>query len=791
MDASRVVHKGITRLNALPEEIVANIAFRLDCDDLQNLRLTCRALELSTFHGFADEYFKAKGFILTSDSVNVLLGIANDERLRHRLKHVYLLVAYLPARAIDGHTCGFKPTTRQREAYLMYSSDQQNMKKTRQDVSKISEALGKLPKVTTLTLVDAAERLPAHVDIAGYRKLTRRTATNPIVASLSSAPRDAEYPSFLTHSWRTLLSALSRSGMNTLTGLETLMSHFNGLSACRDLAIPLSERKSSRKTLASLKTLSLHLRSTFVKGEAGSPDLQTSSRQMSHFAKILPAISRLHLTFDGNPHSGFLFSGFMDGLKTPATLTNLSLDTLVINTETLSNVLKACSSLRVFRNVMIELTDESWTTILRVLQKMQDLEHLDLMFLKEAQCKAFFLAQEEPQLDGGDMEPSDFFSFLGYPPGQTLHDGGGGQATEDDDDESSDVETGPPVTDAGPHTSAADMTDAPDEVVSDDGMGSDWQDADGPGAGAAQQEESEPAEAEEDFKAPGLEDSANRGYYVCLKSRDKIIKWLPIFIEQYNLGEAGIPMELPAGVVAGPMPTALAANAGQAAGPNGDLGAQLLHSLISMLPPMPVGNGQGAGGHGAGGQNAGGQVAGGQGAGGQGAGGQGAGGQGAGGQGAGGQGAGGQGAGGPGAAAQNANGQVQAAQSAEGQGTNQNHGAPNSTAGLDVPVLQGSDVGPAAPNPPALPGPAASPDQRDDEDPDAADTSTGPAALIAGPGSGSQTPAQNTTSVQDFAVSGSASMQGAAIVPGGVTIPDPWMFEDEEAVYSDEEVDVD
>ncbi|KAF2769994.1 hypothetical protein EJ03DRAFT_374054 [Teratosphaeria nubilosa] len=743
MDASMVVQKGIPRLDALPEEIVANIGFRLDCDDLQSLRLTCRALELSTFHGFATEYFNAKGFILTSDSVNVLLGIANNERLRHRLKHVYLLVAYLPARAIDGHTCGWTPTTRQREAYLMYSSDQQKMKEAQQDVSKISEALGKLPKVTTLTLTDGPERLPDHVDIAGYRKLTRRTATNPIVASLSKPPHDAKYPGFLTHSWRTLLSAISRSGMNTLTELETLMSPFNGLSACKDLAIPKSERESSRKALASLKTVSLHVRSTLIKGKDDSPDVQASGRRMSKFAKVLPAISRLYLAFDGNPDSGLLFSGFMDGLKAPATLTNLSLDTLVINTETLSNVLRSCSGLRIFRCVMIDLTDESWSAILKVLQKMQDLEHLDLMFLQEAQCKVFFLAQEEPELDDGAMGPPDFFSFLDYPPGQ-VHGGGDGQATKDDDDEASNVETEPPVASAGPHNSAADMMDAPDQIVSDDGMDSDWQDADEPGGGASQQEEVDPADDEEDFKAPGMEDHAERGYYVCLKSRDKIMKWLPIFLEQYNLGEAGIPMEPPAGVVAVPMPTALAANAGQAAGPNGDLGTQLLNSLMSLIPPLPVpvGNGQGAGGQGA--------------------------------------------------AVQNANGQGQAAQSA--QSTNQGNGVSNPTAGLNVPFLQGSDAGPAPQNLPAPPGPAATSDQNDDEDiaeQNAANTSTVPVPSTTGTGGGSQAPAQNTTSIQDFAVSGSASIQGAPIVPGGVAIPDAWMLEDEEAVYSDEEVDVD
>jgi hypothetical protein len=44
-------------LGGLPEELISNIADRLDCDDQCSLRLTCRSILAKTLQVFVKEYF--------------------------------------------------------------------------------------------------------------------------------------------------------------------------------------------------------------------------------------------------------------------------------------------------------------------------------------------------------------------------------------------------------------------------------------------------------------------------------------------------------------------------------------------------------------------------------------------------------------------------------------------------------------------------------------------------------------------------------------------------------------
>ena len=118
-------------LAALPEELISNIAMRLDVDDLSNLRLACRATETKSFFSFATECFSGKCFMITTESLKVFAGIASSVRLRAYLKDVYIYTALFSEQAYhcpNGcHNCAWQPTVRQSEAYRTYMLDQKRL----------------------------------------------------------------------------------------------------------------------------------------------------------------------------------------------------------------------------------------------------------------------------------------------------------------------------------------------------------------------------------------------------------------------------------------------------------------------------------------------------------------------------------------------------------------------------------------------------------------------------------------------------------------------------------------
>ena len=125
------IDTSMSRLAALPEELISNIALRMDIDDLSNLRLTCRTIETKSFFSFATEYFSGKCFMITTESLKVLVGIASSERLRKYLHDVYVYTAFFSEHAFhcpNGcHNCAWQPTVRQSEAYRTYMNDQKRL----------------------------------------------------------------------------------------------------------------------------------------------------------------------------------------------------------------------------------------------------------------------------------------------------------------------------------------------------------------------------------------------------------------------------------------------------------------------------------------------------------------------------------------------------------------------------------------------------------------------------------------------------------------------------------------
>ncbi|PPJ50752.1 hypothetical protein CBER1_08116 [Cercospora berteroae] len=76
-------------LLALPTELIAQVFSHLDDDDVFRARLSNKALEEASFASFGKRYFRKKGFMITSTSLDALNSIAQHEGLRKHVQHLW------------------------------------------------------------------------------------------------------------------------------------------------------------------------------------------------------------------------------------------------------------------------------------------------------------------------------------------------------------------------------------------------------------------------------------------------------------------------------------------------------------------------------------------------------------------------------------------------------------------------------------------------------------------------------------------------------------------------------
>ncbi|KAK0927282.1 hypothetical protein LTR57_003443 [Friedmanniomyces endolithicus] len=563
-------------LNKLPEELVSNIARRLDYDDITSLRLVCRTVEARTFHEFATEYFSAKGFIISADSLKVLCSIASNKRLRDYLRVIYIVTSLFSETVLscgDGCSCAWKPTVRNAEAYRTYVKDQNNLKDTGDDKRMLVAAFQKLPKLAGLFVSDR----PHHGECIegavtyGIRKINRRTSRSPL-HSPHIDKRDKEYTRWCTHVWKITCLAVAESGKSTITRFGTHVDKTtDGLSVCQELKLGPKVIAGLTKALRNLKTLKLYVRGNTLIQKDGKRDPEASNSVITKFAGTMHAapLEDLTLSYDMTPATGFTHLALMRSLDL-SKLKKLSVDGVYMVGSSLVTVLSALSCIVDLQLSWTNLTKGTWVPVLQAIQKREHLEHLHLMWLQQAGRKVYFLAQRD--VDDQDEEWAD--------------DGEGGFYDEDgfyddeeydDDDDLPDLEHAPGY---GPPRAAK------------------------TGSSSAAAPPLTRVEADEDFGAPGYEGQGERGYYICIKGKYRLAKYLPVFIKEYNLGEdledpdgpnlpfpgMGFPgMGGPGGGPAGP-----AANAAL----NG-----MMNSIFGLpLPSLPPGYGNGNGhghGHGA------------------------------------------------------------------------------------------------------------------------------------------------------------------------------------------------
>ncbi|CAK3884804.1 Hypothetical predicted protein [Lecanosticta acicola] len=525
-----------SRLATLPEELLSSIAVKLGCDDICHLRLTCRDVEAKSQHEFAMEYFSAKCFMFTTESLKVLVNIAHSPKLRRYLKQVYFITVVFPESPLHCRSgCHWSPSIRNREAYRFYVDDKQRLQDLGQDRRFLVEAFKNLPELTTLCIVDAPSSLPENAECRGLNKFRRTTTMRPFFAPTTDAfdSFEPEYCIAQTHVFKTMLAAVAESGITSVTALTTRLrpdSPYH-LSPITDLKFKQSTIDKLAVAFRQLNEVKLGFRTRLLRpgrGEDKPQDLERSQKIIKSFAPVIHSATSLSLTFDSSDWSGAMFQTLSSQLDLER-LAKLALNGIGTDMTSLVTIICKLRSVSFLTLYGVALTgpNDSWVPILEAIKRLPALQHVHLHYLQISGQRVYFLQQP----DSNDNENNLWYSDGPLP--EMDHSNGDGWYDAEDysDDE-------PP--DLVPQENELD--DLPDLVSPED---------EGQGEDSPQIRKPSPPLPKpkapvnkckhftgKDYKAPGNGAAAlpERGYYICLPSVEDIQEQLPRFMKEYNVG---------------------------------------------------------------------------------------------------------------------------------------------------------------------------------------------------------------------------------------------------------------
>ncbi|KAM0717223.1 hypothetical protein Q7P37_007075 [Cladosporium fusiforme] len=515
----------------LPEELISNIASKLGADDKCALRLACRALDEKSFHEFASEHFAGKCVHFTTDSLKALVGISHS-RVAKYVKEVSVITALFSEMGFScpgRETAHWTPTVRQSEAYKFYIKDQATIRTTKQDKDMLIEAFKSLPSLKTVEFIDSESVLKPHVDYRGSRKAVRETGTRPISGNDSGTRiKSEEFRKHHVHVWFTLVCSLA--GAHETLALDELKAKF--LSPHNFL----SPQQLSFKSLT-LERLSRVLKNTSrLHFDLKSPSDGKPYRDMlAKFAATTPNVKQLSLDFDSLTTSGRLCHRFTSPMDV-SHLTSLSINSAAIHATHLIKLVSRLTEVKDLKLECVNLTEGSWPSVLTAISKLGNIAHLHLMFLREDECKCYFLKQRESASADGFMDDA-FGNAFGNEWEDELD-----YADDDFDDDHSDGSM-PDLEPADDPLIAGTPTDndAAQELLSGASAHGDAKDKHFvTGDAEKAQDGVDDEENMPDYVPPGshFDHGGERGFYICLEGRSLITKRLPTFIDQYNVGES-------------------------------------------------------------------------------------------------------------------------------------------------------------------------------------------------------------------------------------------------------------
>lgn len=544
-------------LSDLPEELICNIADRLISDDLFALRSCSRDLNDKTLHNLRSEYFSSKCVHFTTDSLKSLVAISKSN-FAENIKEISVSTGWFaevaftcPGRAAEH----YRPTLRQSEAYKFLISDQKRLKQSGDDRALLAEALKGLSGLKIVSLVDSPSLLRVYTDYRGQHKVRRQTGTDPIDGrSPDDRLRSNGYRKHVNHVWNTIMCALADAHEHV--SLESLKP----MTITTLNSIGVRALKLGPKTLA-------RLRRVLRNASHVSVQLKTTSTQEEYrdaiekYAGLFPNATDVFMSGDLEPESGYLCRIFMKKVNFEI-ITNLTLNGLCIGATALAKIIGRMKRVVDLKLDWIDLTTDSWPLVLEVIGKLEHVDHLHLMYLREAGSKAFFRTPADDQED--NYMPGGF--------GDGWEDEEEGDETDlDTDDDLPDLE---PVD--GPHLPA--LGDIPQTVVESQTATKEFNGPEPDDSGNTDAVEDELLEDIPNYvPTPGPGGShadygLERGFYICVSGHDRIMRHLKVFIKEYNTGESledAAAADLFGGMV--PIPVNLGGGHGGANGPPGGL----------------------------------------------------------------------------------------------------------------------------------------------------------------------------------------------------------------------------
>ncbi|ORX90193.1 hypothetical protein BCR34DRAFT_609149 [Clohesyomyces aquaticus] len=174
-------------LSALPGELCDAIAANLDNQGVHNLRATCKTLHAKCDRQFAVHHFGVSTFMLTRKSLETLVAFSANSRFAPYIKELRIALTCFPS--ILKTSCGPDPLTHEehqalheiqqgsdgqttesmskavlgsrknlkrnrRRNYDRHMHDQCTIRKQGVDLQLLSDALGRLPRLETFTVLD-------------------------------------------------------------------------------------------------------------------------------------------------------------------------------------------------------------------------------------------------------------------------------------------------------------------------------------------------------------------------------------------------------------------------------------------------------------------------------------------------------------------------------------------------------------------------------------------------------------------------------------------------------------
>ena len=310
------------------------------------------------------------------------------------------------------------------------------------------------------------------------------------------------------HMWTTIVSALADAhGHLSLEEFRTNMSSdLTFINPLKQLSFDTALIRQLSDVFRTTTTLHLHLH---------SPERTGYKKMLSDFTRTFSNLKVLSLDFDMKPGSGPVYQKFVLGIDM-SKLTTLNLLGLSVDASRLTSSITRLRDITDLRFYCVDVATGSWPPVLKAIANLEKLEHLHLMYLREAGHKSYFLKQRS----AADDAPRSFGS--GFGDWADDHD-------LDDDDDDDDMSTDDSMPELQP---SDDMWGEPPSIPEHVGP---------VGAGPAHPIEDpvtdEDAMSEYVPREFPRDYSSERGFYVCIEGHDKIAKRLSTFVDEYNTGE--------------------------------------------------------------------------------------------------------------------------------------------------------------------------------------------------------------------------------------------------------------